>query len=73
MDWKHAEGSLHRDETAQPAVAALQFLAGEPVHDIAHPGGTVTLEMHAKHPQAGELGNDLHGKGGALEMLGHNR
>src|SRR6266550_7712768 len=73
MDREHAQGSLDRDKTAQATVAALQFLAGEPVHHVAHSGGTVTLEMHAKHPQACELGNDLHGKGCALEMLGHNR
>src|SRR2546426_2497793 len=73
MDRKHAQGSLDRDKTAQPAVAALQFLAGESVHDVAHAGGTITLQMHAEHPQAGELGNDLHRKGGALEMLGHDR
>src|SRR5438876_6999401 len=39
MDREHAERPLHGDEAAQPAVAALQFLAGETVHDVAHPRG----------------------------------
>src|SRR5207245_10059320 len=57
MDGEHAQRSLDRDKTAQPAVAALQFLAGEPVHHVAHAGGTVALNMHAEHAEAGQLRN----------------
>src|SRR6266849_7398039 len=41
LDGKHAERSLDRDETAQPAVATLQLLAGEAVHHVVHARGTV--------------------------------
>src|SRR5439155_19638535 len=73
IDREHAEPALHRDEAAQPAVAALQLLASQAVHHVAHAGRPVARQMHAEDAQAGELRHDLHGKGRPLVVLGDDR
>src|SRR6266513_4587096 len=70
MDREHAEGALHRNEAAKPAVAALQLLAGEAIHDIAHPGGAITMQVHAEDAEFGQLGDDLHREGRPFVVLG---
>ena len=73
MDRKHTKRPLDGDKAAQPAVTALEFLARQAIHDVAHAGGAVAAQVHAKEAQPGELRNDLHGKGGSLIVLGHAR
>src|SRR6266849_264301 len=70
MDGEHAKRPLDRDEAAQPAVAPFQFLAGEPVHNVAHPGRAVSLQVHAEDAEAGELRNDLQRESRPLVVVG---
>src|ERR671926_1877650 len=72
VDGKHAERPLNRDEAAKPTVAALQLLAGEAVHHIAHAGSAVTMEMHTEHAKLGKLGDDLLWERRPLVVLGDN-
>src|SRR5258708_5888857 len=70
MDREHAERALHRDEAAQSAVAALQLLAGEAVHHVAHPRGAVAVQVHAEDAETGELRHDLQREGCPLVVVG---
>src|SRR5260370_22523472 len=72
MDRKHAERALHRDEAAEPAVATLQLLAGQPVHHVAQPGCAVPLQVHPEHAQPRQLPNDFHREGRSLVMTRHD-
>src|SRR5207302_10756122 len=47
-------------EAAQPTVATLEFLAGESIHHVAHPGGAVAVQVHPENAEFGQLGHDLH-------------
>ena len=73
MNRKHAQGSLDRDEAAQPAVATLQLLAGEAVHHVAHAGRAVALQVHPEHAQPRQLADDLHRERCAFVVLGDDR
>src|SRR5438876_8832711 len=70
MDREHTERTLDRNEAAQPAVATLQLLAGEAIHDVAHPRGAIAMQMHAEDAQFGQLGHDLHREGRPFVVLG---
>src|ERR1700694_4687180 len=72
MDGEHAKRPLHRDEAAQPAVAPLQFLAGETIHDGAHPRRAVAAQVHAEDAETGELGHDLNGERRPLVVVGND-
>src|ERR1700730_5095274 len=70
MNREHAERALDRDEAAQPAVAPLQLLAGQAIHDVAHSRGAVAVQVHTEDAEACELGHDLHGEGRPLVVVG---
>src|SRR5712692_11281538 len=72
MDGEHAKRPLDRDEAAQPAVAPFQFLAGEPIHNVAHPGRAVSLQVHAENAETGELRNDLQRESRPLVVVGND-
>src|SRR6202165_1154048 len=72
MDGEHAKRPLHRDEAAQPAVAPLQFLAGEAIHHVAHPRRAVAVQVHAEDAETGELGHDLNGERRPLVVVGND-
>src|ERR1700694_1730795 len=71
MDREHAKRPLHRDEAAQPAVAPLQFLAGEAIHDVAHSRCAVAVQVHAEDAEAGELWHDLNRERPPLVVVGN--
>src|SRR2546421_3724485 len=45
MDRKHAKRPLNRDKAPQPAVAALEFLARQAIHDVAHARAAVAMQL----------------------------
>ena len=50
---KHDEAALHRDEAAQPAVAALEFLADQAVGHAVEAGAVVAIDGAAEQPELG--------------------
>src|SRR6185369_3830319 len=57
----HDERALHRDEAAQPRVAALQLLHDEAVGDAAQAGEAVIGDAGAEEVQAPHLEDQLEG------------
>ena len=73
MDRKHTKRPLDGDKAAQPAVTALEFLACQAIHDVAHAGGAIAVQVHTKETQPSKRRNDLHGEGGSFVVFGHDR
>ena len=48
----HHQRALHADETAQPGIAALQFLHDQAVLDVVHAGAAVAFQIGAEETQA---------------------
>ena len=69
VDRVHAEARLHRDEAAQARVAALEFLADEPVAHGVHARAAVALERAAEQAEPGEFADQLLREGVVLEVL----
>src|ERR1700758_3240815 len=67
MDRGHAQRRLHRDETADARVAALELLADEPVTDGVKPGAVVAADRGAEEALAGEPRDQLARKAMLLE------
>ncbi len=51
VDRVHAQAGLHRHETAQAGIAALQFLADQAVGNRVEPGAAVTLDAGTQQAQ----------------------
>ena len=64
VDGIHHQRALHGNETAQGGIAALELLHHLAIGDVGHSGATVAGKIGAKKSQGGQLGEQLHGKGG---------
>ena len=53
MNRIHAQRGLYRDKTAQTRIAALQFLADQPVTDRIQSGAAITLQAGSKQAHFG--------------------
>src|SRR5229473_1106939 len=58
-DGIHHQRALHRDETAEAGIAALEFLHDQSVFDIGHAGATVAFEIGAEKTKPSQLQNHL--------------
>src|SRR5262249_5297739 len=74
VDRIHAQRTLHRDERAQPRIAALQLLHRQAVGGVADAGATVLLrQRRPQQPNLGHLGDHVGGEVAFLVRLLHHR
>ena len=69
----HHQRALHGNETAQPGIAAFQFLHHQPVLHVAHPGAAVAREIRAQKAHFGHLRNQFFRKPGVAEAVAQHR
>ena len=66
---KHRERALHRHQTADPAVAGLEFHARQPVRGRTRARAAVALEVHTEHSELAELVRELARQPGLFEPV----
>ena len=59
VDRVHHQAALHRDEAAQPGVAALELLHDQAVGDVVQAGQVVLVDGGAEQVELGHLGHQL--------------
>ena len=65
----HAEAALHRDETAERGVSALELLHDQAVFDIAQAGAAVAMEIGPEEAEVSDWTGQLVGKSAVAEVL----
>ena len=69
MNGVHAEAALHRDETAERGVSALELLHDQAVFDIAQAGAAVAMEIGPEEAEVSDRTGQLVGKSAVAEVL----
>ena len=62
MDRVHDQGALHRNEAAQPRIAALEFLHHQAVGHVGHARAAVAGKIRAEKSQLRQLRHQVHRK-----------
>ena len=72
MNREHDQAALHRNETPEATVTALELLANEPITDAIQSGASIAINRAAEQTEFGNLGYQFTRKPMLFECFAHD-